>query len=55
MQERHENKILTTRKKFFSDNYIEDIFMFISAIISLLTTTLTIYIYYASIRKLECL
>ena len=30
-----------TKKNFFSDNYIVDIFMFILAVISLLTTTLT--------------
>ena len=44
LQERHENLILNTRKNFFSDNYIMDIFMFLSAIISLLTTTLTVYL-----------
>ena len=42
LQERHENMILNTSKNFFSDNYIMDIFVFISAIISLLTTSLTI-------------
>ena len=40
LEERHENMILNTNKNFFSDNYIMDIFVFISAIISLLTTTL---------------
>ena len=44
LQERHENMILNTSKNFLSDNYIVDIFMFISAIILLLTTTLTIYL-----------
>ena len=44
LQERHENTILSTNKNFFSENYIVDIFMFISAIISLLTTTLTLYL-----------
>ena len=44
LQERHENSILNTNKKLFSDNYIMDIFVFISAIILLLTTTLTVYI-----------
>ena len=43
-QERHENMILNTSKNFFSDNYIKDIFMYISAIILLLTTTLIIYL-----------
>ena len=44
LQERHEKMILNTSKNFLSDNYIMDIFVFISAIISLLTTTLTIYL-----------
>ena len=44
LQERHETTILNTNKNFFSDNYIVDIFVFISAIISLLTTILTIYL-----------
>ena len=44
LQERHENMILNTNKNFFSDNYIVDIFVFISAIISLLTTALTVYL-----------
>ena len=35
---------LITNKKFFSENYIIDIFLFITAIISLLATTLTIYL-----------
>ena len=45
LQERHENTILNTNKNFFSDNYIVDIFVFICAIISLLTTTLTVYLF----------
>ena len=45
LQERHESPILNnTNKNFFSGNYIMDIFVFISAIISLLTTTLTAYL-----------
>ena len=44
MQERHESTKLNTNKDFFSDNYIVDISMFISAIISLLATTLTVYL-----------
>ena len=35
---------LITNKKFFSENYITDIFLFITAIILLLATTLTIYL-----------
>ena len=45
LQERHESTILNnTNKTFFSNNYIVDIFVFIAAIISLLTTTLTAYL-----------
>ena len=35
---------LNTNKNFFSDNYIVDIFLFITVIISLLATTLTVYL-----------
>ena len=35
---------LNTNINFFSDNYIVDIFLFITAIISLLATTLTVYL-----------
>ena len=44
LQERHSSMELNANKNFFSDNYIIDIFMFISAIISLLATTLTVYL-----------
>ena len=44
LQERHDNMELNTNKNFFSDNYIVDIFMFISVIVSLLATTLTVYL-----------
>ena len=44
LQERHETTILNTNKNFFSDNYILDIFVFISANILLMTTTLTVYL-----------
>ena len=44
LQERHDNIELNTNKNFFSDNYIVDIFMFISVIISLLATILTVYV-----------
>ena len=43
-QEMHDNTELNTNKNFFSENYIMDIFMFSSAIISLLATTLTVYL-----------
>ena len=45
-QERHDNTDvkLNTNKNFFSDNYIVDIFLFIMVIISLLATTLTVYL-----------
>ena len=35
---------LNTNKNFFSDNYIMDIFMFVSVIVSLLATVLTVYL-----------
>ena len=44
LQERHENMILNTSKNFFCDNYIMDIFVFISVIILLQSTTLTVYL-----------
>ena len=44
LQERHDSTKLNTNMNFFSDNYIVDIFMFISAVISLLATTLTVYL-----------
>ena len=40
-QERHET-ILNTNKNFFSNNHLMDIFMFVSSIISLISTTLII-------------
>ena len=44
-QQRYDaNAKINTNKKFFSDNYIVDIFVFISAIILLLATTLTMYL-----------
>ena len=42
LQERHDSMKLNTNKNFFSDNYIVDIFVFISVVISLLATTLTV-------------
>ena len=44
LQERHDSTELNTNKNFFSDNYIIDNFLFITAIISLLATTLTVYL-----------
>ena len=40
----HDGMELSTNKNFFSENYIIDIFLFITAIISLLATTLTVYV-----------
>ena len=47
LQERHDNDNTesNTNKNFFSDKYIMDIFMFILAIILLLATTLTMYLF----------
>ena len=44
LQERHDNMELNTNKNFFSENYIVDIFLFITLIIFLLATTLTVYL-----------
>ena len=44
LQERHDNMELNTNKNFFSENYIVDIFLFITAVIFLLATTLTVYL-----------
>ena len=44
LQERHDRTELSTNKNFFSQNYIIDIFLFITAIISPLATTLTVYL-----------
>ena len=44
LQERHDNTEINTNKNFFSENYIVDIFLFTTVIISLLATTLTIYL-----------
>ena len=54
LQERHDNTELNTNKNFSSENYIVNIFMFISVIISLLATTLTVYLLckHRKIRKL---
>ena len=44
LQERQVTTILDTSKNFFSNNQIMDIFVFISSIISLISTTLIIYL-----------
>ena len=44
LKERHVTSDLTTNKNFFSNNYIVDIFLFITAIISLLVTISAIYL-----------
>ena len=44
LQERHETTVLNSSKNFFSNNHIMDIFVFVSSIISLTSTTLTIYL-----------
>ena len=44
MSERHDTTNLTTSKNLFSNNYIVDIFLFITAVISLLVITLAIYL-----------
>ena len=54
LQERHDSMKLNTHKNFFSDNYIVDIFLFITVIISLLATALTVYLLYKH-KKLRML
>ena len=44
LKERHVSTILNTSKNFLSNNYVMDIFMFASSIISLMSTTLIIYL-----------
>ena len=44
LHERHVTTDLTTNKNFFSNNYIMDVFLFITAIISVLVATLAIYL-----------
>ena len=44
LQVRHETTVLNTNKNFFSIMITGDILCFISAIFSLLTTTLTVYL-----------
>ena len=44
LQERHEIMELNTDKNFFSNNYIMDIFWFVTTTISLLVTVLTVYL-----------
>ena len=55
LQERHDSTEvkLNTNKNFFSDNYIMDIILFITAIISLLATTLTVYLL-CKYKNFEC-
>ena len=44
LNERHDTTDLSTNKNFFSNNYIVDIFLFVTAVISLLVTTLAIHL-----------
>ena len=47
LNERHDESIVTylsANKKFFSNNYIIDVFLLVTAVISLLVTTLAIYL-----------
>ena len=45
LEQRHDNtEKMSPDKNFFSDNFLVDIFLFITAIISLLVTTLVIYL-----------
>ena len=44
LQESHDSMELFTNKNFFSENYVIDVFLFITAIICLLATALTVYL-----------
>ena len=44
LNKRHDTIDLTTNKNIFSNNYIVDVFLFITAVISLLVRTLAIYL-----------
>ena len=44
LQVRHDDTALIINKNFFSENYIIDVFLFITVITSLLATILTIYL-----------
>ena len=45
MKERHVSRILNSSKNLLSNNYIVDIFVFVSSVISLISTTLIIYLF----------
>ena len=45
LKERHVSRTLNSSKNFFSNNHIVDIFMFASSVISLISTTLIIYLF----------
>ena len=45
LKERHVSTVNNSNKTFFSNKYIVDIFMFTSSIISLISTTLVIYLF----------
>ena len=46
LEERHVSRTLNySSKNFFSNNYIVDIFMFVSSVISLISTTLIVYLF----------
>ena len=46
LEERHVSRTINySSKNFFSNNYIVDIFMFASSVISLLSTTLIMYLF----------
>ena len=54
LNERHDSTDFITNKDFFSNNYIVDIFLFITALISLMVTTVAIYLLckHKKLRKL---
>ena len=44
MNERHDTTDLTTNKNVFSNNYTVDVFLFVTAVVSLLVTNLALYL-----------
>ena len=42
LNQRHDTMDLTTSKKFFSNNYLVHVFLFVTAVISLLATSLAL-------------
>ena len=53
LQERHDSMELNTNKNYF-DNYITDVFLFITLVISLLATILIVYLLWKHKKLKDC-